>query len=328
MATPSPKTDPRLLPGLALGVLAALTLSLLMGPDGLGLPADGPARRLILMEIRLPRVVFGLLVGAGLGIAGAALQGYLRNPLAEPGLLGVSGGAALGAVLAIHTGLAGTIALALPLAGLAGAMAATAVLLLLAGRHDSPVVMVLAGVAVSSLAAAAMSLALNLSRNPFAAAESIFWTMGSLADRSSTQMLLAGPLIIGGMALLGRLARTLDGLTLGDDVARSLGLDLARARFGLIAGVALAVGAATAVTGMIGFVGLVVPHLLRPWTDGRPSALLWPSALGGALLLLLADVAVRVLAPVADVRIGVLTAVLGAPFFLWLVLRLDREFAR
>jgi iron complex transport system permease protein len=302
-------------------------LSLLLGPTGFGWPADDKTRALIVGEIRLPRAIFGVLVGAALGLSGAALQGYLRNPLAEPGVMGVSAGAAFGAVLAIHLGLAGTVAVALPLGGLMGAAAATLAVIVLAGPKSGPVPLLLAGVAVSSLAAAATSLALNLSSNPFAAAEAVFWMMGSLADRSTTQLWLAGPVMLLGMALLARLGPALDALTLGDEVAATLGIDLASARRLLVLGTAASVGAATAVTGMIAFVGLVVPHLLRPYVDARPSRLLLVSALGGAALVLAADICVRLIAPVADVRIGVLTAVLGAPFFLWLVVKLRPEVA-
>jgi iron complex transport system permease protein len=317
----------RILARLAGGAALAFVLSVMVGPAGFGFPAEATARWLIITEIRLPRAVFGLLVGAGLGLAGAALQGYLRNPLAEPGIIGVSGGAALGAVIAIHTGLAGMFALALPLAGLAGAAAATLAVLLLAGDRSGPVTLLLAGVAISSITAALTTLGLNLSNNPFAAAEVIFWMMGSLADRSTTQLWLAGPLLLAGCWLMLGLGRVLDALTLGEDVATTLGIDMTATRTRLITGVALAVGAATAVTGMIGFVGLIVPHVLRPLTGNLPSRLLPASALGGAIMLLLADVALRLLAPVADIRIGVLTALLGAPFFLWLVARARTELA-
>jgi iron complex transport system permease protein len=317
--------DRRLLLVLAGGTIVGFLLSLMMGPNGLGLPGDAQARWLVLTEIRLPRALLGLLVGGALGLAGAVLQGYLRNPLAEPGIIGVSGGAALGAVVAIHLGLSASFALALPLAGLLGAAIATMAVLLLAGERSGPVTLVLAGVAISSLSAALMSLALNLSSNPFAAAESIFWMMGSLADRSTTQLWLAGPLIVAGCVLLLTVGRTLDALTLGDDVAATLGLDLVMARRMIVAGTALAIGAATAVTGIIGFVGLVVPHVLRPFVGHQPSRLLRASWLGGAMLVLLADVLVRIAAPVVELRIGVLTAILGAPFFLWLVLRLRAE---
>jgi iron complex transport system permease protein len=321
----SPLTDFKpLLLRLSGGVVMAFALSLLLGPSGFSLPS-GPARWLILTEVRLPRALFGLLVGAALGVAGAALQGFLRNPLAEPGVIGVAGGAALGAVLAIHTGLAGTFALALPLAGLVGAACATAAVLLLAGDRAGSVTLLLSGVAISSFSGALTSLALNLSSNPFAAAEAVFWMMGSLADRSTTQLWLAGPLMVAGIALLLRLGASLDALSLGEEVAATLGRDLNRDRLLMLLGVALAVGAATSVTGMIGFVGLIVPHVLRRHIGHQPSTLLAASALGGAMLLLLADCVTRLIAPVADVRVGVLTALIGAPFFLWIVVRARAE---
>ena len=311
-----------------LGLLAAsaFVLSLLTGPGTIGLGGAGATRALVFAEIRLPRALLGLLVGGGLGLAGAALQGYLRNPLAEPGVLGVSGGAALGAVLAIHLGLAALFPFAQVLAGLGGAAAATALVVLLVGARSGPVHLVLAGVAVASLASALTALALNLARSPFAAVEMVFWLMGSLADRSLAHVAIAAPLIAAGSALLLTLAPALDRLSLGDDVARSLGSDLARARRRLIAGVALTVGAATAVTGTIGFVGLIIPHLLRPLVAASPARLLPASFLGGAALLLTADVATRLLQRHLDLRIGVVTAILGAPFFLWLVVRMRSEF--
>jgi iron complex transport system permease protein len=315
-----------LLLALGMAVIVAFALSLAVGPGLIGFGGDTSARTLILREIRLPRAILGTLVGAALGMAGAAMQGFLRNPLAEPGIIGVSGGAALGAVLAIHLGIAGALPLALPLAGLIGAALATALVVMLAGEGAGPVPLMLAGVAVSSLTSALIALALNLSSNPFAAAESIVWMMGSLTDRSLVHVAFAGPLIVLGLFVLQRLGRTLDALTLGDEAARTLGINLAAARKHLIAGIALSVGAATAVTGIIGFVGLVVPHLLRPLVGSRPSALLPASALGGALLVLLSDAALRMASPWLDVRIGVLTAILGAPFFIMLVLRLRREY--
>jgi len=318
---------PRLLLGLlALALLSAFALSLAAGPFGFGL-GGGEAGALILREIRLPRALLGALVGAALGLAGAALQGYLRNPLAEPGLVGVSGGAALGAVLAIHLGLSQTLPLALPLGGLLGAALAMLAVVALAGLGGGPVTLILAGLAVSGIATALISLALNLSQNPFASVEMVFWLMGSLADRSLLQVWLAGPPMLAGMAILLLLGRALDALSLGEDAARSLGIDLGRTRLAVVAGTALAVGAATAVTGIIGFVGLLVPHLLRPFTGHRPGLLLPASALAGAVFLLLADTALRVAQPWVDVRIGVLTALLGAPFFVWLALATRRELA-
>jgi iron complex transport system permease protein len=317
----------RLIGGLAVVAAAAFLLSLAVGPGGLGIEASGEARSLIFWEIRLPRAVLGALVGGALGLSGAALQGYLRNPLAEPSLVGVSGGAALGAVFAIHLGLSQVIPLALPLGGLVGAAVAMLAVVALAGAHGGPVTLILAGLAVSSIATALISLALNLSQNPFASVEMVFWMMGSLADRSLTQVWLSAPLMLAGIGLLLIVSRALDALTLGEDAARSLGVDLGRARLAVVAGTALSVGAATAVTGIIGFVGLIVPHALRPLAHHRPGLLLPASLLGGAIMLLLADVALRLLQPWMDLRIGVLTALIGAPFFVWLVLRTRAELA-
>jgi len=184
--------------------------------------------------------------------------------------------------------------------------------------------LILAGVAVTSFAGALMALALNLSPNPFAALEIVFWMLGSLADRSIVHVGLAAPLILPGLALLLLLGRALDALTLGEDGAANLGIDLRRTRLLLILGVALAVGASTAVAGAIGFVGLVVPHLLRPLVDQRPSRLLPASLLGGAALVLIADVSVRLLTPGMELKLGVLTALVGAPLFFYLVLKTRR----
>ena len=315
-----------------LSVLAALAVvaflvSLATGPSGFGFSLRGEAGAIIFKEIRLPRAILGALVGGALGLSGAALQGYLRNPLAEPSLVGVSGGAALGAVLAIRLGLAAVFAFALPLGGLAGAAVAMLAVVVLAGVHGGPVTLILAGLAVSAIATALISLALNLSQNPFAAVEMVLWMMGSLTDRSLTQVWLAAPLILLGMALLLGVGRALDALTLGEDAAASLGIDLARTRLAVVAGTALSVGAATAVTGIIGFVGLLVPHLLRPFAGHRPGLLLPASMLGGATMLLLADVALRLIQPWVELRIGVLTALIGAPFFVWLVLKTRAELA-
>jgi iron complex transport system permease protein len=308
--------------------IAGLIASLLAGPDGIGLPADPAAARLVFVEIRVPRAVLGFLVGGALGISGAVLQGYLRNPLAEPGLLGITGGGALGAVLTIHSGLAGRIALALPMAGLIGAAVATIAVVALAGLNASATTLILAGVAVSSIAGALTSLALNLSPNPFASTEIMFWLMGSLTDRSLAHVWLAAPLILIGAVMLLTTARDLEALTLGEEAAQNLGVDPAGLRFKVVTGIALAVGAATAVTGAIGFIGLAVPHILRPLVKESPGQLLLPSFFGGAALVLFADVALRIASPQGDLRLGVLSALLGAPFFLWLVLKKRAEFGR
>lgn len=307
--------------------LIAFWLSLWIGPDGWGFPADPAAAGLVFKEIRVPRAILGFLIGAALGLSGAVLQGYLRNPLAEPGLLGISGGASLGAVTAIHSGLAGRVAMALPVAGLAGAALATIAIVALAGATGSTTTLILAGVAVSSIAGALTSLALNLSPNPFASTEIMFWLMGSLTDRSLVHVWLASPLILIGIAMLLTTGRDLDALSLGEDAAKNLGVDLTGLRFKVIAGSALAVGAATSVAGAISFIGLIVPHVLRPFVGHSPARLLLPCLFGGAAMVLLSDVVLRLLAPQGDLRLGVLSALIGAPFFLWRVLSSRRELA-
>jgi iron complex transport system permease protein len=277
---------------------------------------------LILVELRLPRALLGALVGASLGLAGAALQGLMRNPLAEPGIIGVSGTAALGAVMVFYFGFAGFLSLALPLGGIAGALVATLLLYILAGRGAGTMTLILAGVAINSFAGALTALALNLSPNPYAALEIVFWLLGSLADRSLAHVgLVLPPMLIGWALLLGS-ARALDALTLGEDTAQSLGVDLRRLRWQLVGGAGLSVGSAVAVTGAIGFVGFVVPHLLRPLTGYRPGRLLFASALGGAALTLAADIAVRLIPTRPELKLGVVTAIIGAPFLFSLIWRL------
>lgn len=310
---------------LVLLVVLAAAAALLVGPAGFGFPGGPDGAWLIFSEIRLPRAILGGLIGAALGLSGAALQGYLRNPLAEPGLLGVTGGAALGAVIAIHSGASAVIALALPIGGLIGAALATGCVLALAGAGSGPVTLILAGVAVSSVAGALTTLALNLSPNPFAAVEMVFWMLGSLNDRSLVHVWIAAPLIVMGCAVLLTLGRDLDALTLGEDAAANLGVSLASLRLKVVAGTALAIGAATAVAGSIGFVGLVMPHILRPLVGSEPGRLLPASALGGAALVLVADTALRMVSPGGELKLGVLTALIGAPFFLWLVIKSSRE---
>jgi iron complex transport system permease protein len=253
------------------------------------------------------------------------LQGFLRNPLAEPGIVGVSAMASLGAVLIFYSGLAGASLYALPAGALTGAFLAVLILLAIAARHGSSHTLILAGVALSSLAAALTSLALNLSPNPFASYEIIFWLLGSLKDRSMMHVAIAVPLIVVGCALLAATGRALDAFSLGEEGAESLGIDRKRTRFLVIAGTALAVGAGTAVTGAISFVGLVVPHMLRPLTNRMPSSLLLPSTMGGAILLLAADIVARLAVSAHELNVGVVTALIGAPFFLWLIIRSRRE---
>lgn len=318
---------------LVAATLVLFVLSLTVGPAGIAFgdsiaalfSSKADAVALIMREIRLPRALLGLMIGATLGLSGAVLQGYLRNPLAEPGLLGISSMASLGAVLAIYTGLSAAFALALPLAALAGAVLAVVVVQAMAGTRGNSLLIILAGIAVTSFAGAMTSLALNLSPNPFAALEIMFWMLGSLTDRSMTHVWLAGPFMILGWAMLGSLGRSLDALTLGSETAASMGVELRRVQFLAVFGTAACVGAATAVSGAIGFVGLVVPHILRPLVGSKPSRLLLASALGGACVVLAADILVRLIAPERDLKLGVLTAIVGAPFFLWLVFRARRR---
>jgi len=320
---------------LVLSALTAtlFTAALVVGPANIGmgdslralLHDDGGPITLVMREIRLPRALLALMIGGALGLAGAAMQGYLRNPLADPGLIGVSGSAALGAVLAIQTGLAAAVAFALPMAALAGALVGVFLVLVLAGPRGSSLTLILAGIAISALAGAFTSLVLNLSPNPFAANEIVFWMMGSLADRSMVHVWIALPLIATGAVILASMARALDALTLGEDAAQAMGVNLTCLRLKLIFGTAAVVGASTAVAGAIGFVGLVVPHLLRPFVGAQPGRLLWASAFGGATMVLAADIAVRVILPARDLKLGVVTALVGAPLFLHLIYRTRRD---
>jgi iron complex transport system permease protein len=279
---------------------------------------------LVFQELRLPRAMLGVLVGFSLGMTGAAMQGLMRNPLAEPGIIGVSGAAAFGAVLTFYFGLAGAFNFALPMGGIAGAFAATIVLFALAGGGAGTMTLILAGVAINSFSGALTALALNLSPNPFAVSEIVFWLMGSFADRSLSYVWLVLPMMVLGWFLVGTTGPALDALTLGEDTAASLGINLPRLRLQLIAGTALAVGAAVAVTGAIGFVGLVVPHVLRPLVAHRPGRLLLVSGLGGAALTLAADILVRVIPVRPELKLGVVTAMIGAPFLFNLIYRLRR----
>ncbi|MGE4373653.1 MAG: FecCD family ABC transporter permease [Xanthobacter sp.] len=290
---------------------------IMSGEDGLA--------SIVLLQLRLPRALLGILVGFSLGLTGAALQGLMRNPLADPGVVGVSGCAALGAVAAFYFGAASLFSLALPLGGLLGAGIATALLLALARRGISTTALILAGIALNSLAGALTALALNLSPSPYATLEIVFWLMGSLADRSLDHVLLATPFIVLGVVLVLATRRGLDALTLGEDTAASLGFSLRNIRLLVIAGTAASVGAAVAVSGTIGFVGLVVPHLLRPFVGHRPGRLLLVSGLAGAALILGADILVRLIPTRPELKLGVVTALVGAPFFLALLLRLRTE---
>ncbi|MFM8819481.1 MAG: FecCD family ABC transporter permease [Phenylobacterium sp.] len=313
--------------GLASLVLALSAASLIVGrtllPLGEMLARPDDPLWAVLVQLRLPRTLLALLIGAGLGLSGAALQGYTRNPLADPGVLGVSSCVALGAVLTLWSPLA--FPLLQPLAAMAGALAGVGLLLALSGGASSMTVFLLAGVVLNTIAGAGVALALSLAPTPWAVNGIIDWLMGSLADRSLEDVAFTGPFILGGGMLLVLTGRALDALTLGETGAASLGIRLARTRALLGAGTALAVGAGVAVAGVIGFAGLVTPHLLRPLVGARPSGLLWPSALGGAAVVLAGDLAVRLTPSAAEVRLGVAMACLGGPFFLFLLLSLRRR---
>ncbi|MBC2652197.1 iron ABC transporter permease [Novosphingobium flavum] len=314
---------------LITALLVAVPLSLLAGRVWIDPfhPAL-PNATLIVLGLRLPRAVLAVTLGAGLGAAGAAMQGYLRNPLADPGLFGIAPAAALGAVLSFWLGLAAQ-AWALPLFALVGSGGAMALLGLIAGRSDGGVALfTLAGMMIASLAGALMSLVISLAPNAFAQSEIVTWLMGALTDRGWAEVRLALPPTLAGIVLLRLAGPGLDALVLGEATARSLGLDPRRLQALLIAGVGLTVGAGVAVAGIIGFVGLVVPHLVRPLTDRRPSRLIVPAALAGGLLLLLADSLCRLVPLVTELRLGIALSLIGAPFFLWLLLRLRRRGVR
>ncbi len=313
---------------LLAAIVAAMLLSLIAGKVWIPLDAWAHAdpRWPIIAELRLPRTVLAALVGASLGLSGAAMQGYLRNPLADPGLFGVSSGAALGAVISLYFGYAAAPWL-LPMFALSGAAITMALLALLVGRSGSIIVFTLAGVILSSVAVSMTSLAISLAPTPFATSQIVTWLMGALTDRSWDDVRLALPLMALGWLLLAFTGRSLDVLTLGESAARSMGVDPRRLQLLIVIGVALCVGASVATAGIIGFVGLIVPHLVRPFVGNRPSAVLLPSALAGALLLLLADSLVRAMPTVSELRLGIAMSMLGGPFFLLLLLRMRRRLA-
>ncbi len=316
----------KLVSGLIVLIVIAIAASLLAGrvwlPPSAFLSSPDSLAGLIIHDVRLPRTVLALITGAVLALSGAVLQGFTRNPLAEPALLGVSSGAALGAVIAIYFGLAALSPVTGPLMGIAGALCACALTFAL-GRNGT-VALVLAGAAVSSLTAAGIALALNFAPNPYAAYEIMTWLLGSLADKSWTQVLLVLPFVILGGALLAMTGRALDALSLGEAQAASLGINIARLSAMVVAGTALSVGAITSVTGAIGFIGLVAPHLVRPFVGYAPRRVLLPATLAGALLLLCADIAARLVHTNPELRLGVFTSLLGTPFFFWLVMRIRR----
>lgn len=302
---------------LAVGPVKLSPLTVVQALVGLG----GEVQQIIVQEIRLPRTILALAIGGILGLSGAALQGLLRNPLASPSLFGAPQSAAFGAVLIIALGLADVRSFALPVAAIAMAFVSVFVLLAIAGRNASLLLLILAGLAISALAGAATALVMNLSANPFASLEIAFWLLGSLEDRSFRHVVLALPFIIAGGVLLFSQRAAFRALSLGEETAQSLGIDVGRLRLIVIAGTALGVGGAVSVSGTIGFIGLVAPHLVRPLIGHDPARVLLPSALAGAALLLAADIAVRLIPASTDIKVGVLTSIIGVPFFLYLIVR-------
>ncbi len=308
-------------------LIVAFPLSLLAGRVWID-PASTPNAALILMELRLPRSILAMVIGAGLGAAGAAMQGYLRNPLADPGLFGIAPMAALGAVISFWFGYSAS-AYLLPSFALLGAGAGMAMLALIAGRISAGTgggiaLFTLAGLMIASIAGALTALAITLSPNAFALSEIVLWLNGALTDRSWREVMIAVPCVGAGLLLLTLASKPLDAMTLGQEAAQSLGVRPAALLWLLVGGVGLTVGASVAVAGIIGFVGLIVPHLVRPFTDRLPSSLILPSALAGALLVLVADSAVRVLPLVTELRLGIALSLIGAPFFLHLLLKMRR----
>jgi len=307
-------------------VLALLVVVLFLASAAIG-PAWWPWRLgdevgwAIVLDLRLPRALLGVLVGAALGLSGAVLQAWLRNPLAEPGVIGVSACASFAAVCAFYSGLAAAFALALPLAGIVGAAAGIAALMSAVRAGAGTVSLLLMGVAINAIAAALISLVLALAPNPFAFQETWLWLAGSIADRDLRHVLMAAPFIVGGAGLVLMHRRWLDALSLGEDAARSLGADTRRLGLWLTLAVGLMAGAATAVAGMVGFVGLVAPHLVRARVGFKPGATLVPSMLVGAILVLSADIAVRVLPTAYELQLGVFTSLVGAPFLVRVIRR-------
>ncbi len=283
--------------------------------------------QIIFYELRLPRTLLVILVGAAMAMAGAAMQGLLRNPLADPSLLGVSSGAALGAVIVLYYGLASFSWWLLPIAGVVAGLLSTILVFLLAGMTRNAIVLILSGVAVNALTSSGIALALNFAPNPYAMTEIVHWLLGSFMNRSMQDVMFVLPFIVTGIVVLLTQQKLFSALSLGEDVAQTLGISLQQQRFIVIVAIALMIGAAVSICGSIGFVGLVVPHLLRPLVHYDPARLLRVSALAGAAFLLLADLLVKLLATQQELKIGVVTSLVGAPFFLVLILNVRKQVA-
>ena len=316
-------------PGLALASILAIFAACLLGSTPL--PADrvlaaflGGAEvgdRLVVWSIRLPRALAAFLVGAALGLSGAALQGLLRNPLAEPGVLGVSATASLAATFSLYYGLVSISPWVLPLTAIMGALAATTLLALAAIRTRSVVTLILIGVGLSSFSGALMSLLMNLAPNPFSLSDMINWMLGSVANRSYNEIGLALPFLAAGSLILLMTRRGLSALTLGEEAASGVGLNLRNQRIFTVLGAGLATGASVALAGAIGFVGIVAPHLIRPFVGHDPARSLIPSALLAGFILVVADIGVRIIPTTNELKLGVVAALMGAPVFVWIAIQ-------
>lgn len=316
---------------LVVAIAALSLLSLTAGkvwiPWSVWFAGDHDPRWTIIAELRLPRTILAVFVGAALAMSGAALQGYTCNPLADPGILGVSSAASFGAVMTLYLGMSAASPWLLPVGGMIGAIAGTAILVILAGATSSVLTFILAGVVLQTIAGAGVALALNLAPTPWAVNEIVNWLLGSLADRSFDEVKFALPFMIVGMGIMLTTGRALDALTLGESTARTMGVRLDIVRIVLVVGVGLAAGASVAVTGAIGFVGLIVPHMVRPFVGSRPGAVMLPSALAGAVVVLAADIAVRIAPSTVELKLGIAMTILGGPFFLARLIKMRRTTA-
>jgi iron complex transport system permease protein len=286
-----------------------------------------PLSQTLLFDLRLPRTLLAVIVGASMGLCGAALQGYTRNPLADPALLGISSMAALGAILSISSGLSGIYPWVLAAAAIAGACVGIICLLCLSSIATSIASFILVGVILQTLASSGVALILSLSNNPWASDEIINWLLGSLQDRSWNDVTFALPGVLLGSILIMLTRPALNALTLGEQGARALGVHLRSTQCLLAFGVGLVSGSCVAATGEIGFVGFIVPHLMRPFVGNLPSRLLLPSAFAGAALVLIADIAVRFSPSAQELKLGVAMTLIGAPFFLMLLFKIRKQSA-
>ena len=327
---------------LGLFILAAALLSLSLGPVeipvrhvaaiilspiGLDLAEFGRTEELVIQQIRLPRIIVGVCVGMALGVAGATMQGLFRNPMADPGIIGVSAGGAVGAVASIAIGAAGFFFLALPAFAFVGAMAACLLVYGIAatGGRFSMATLLLAGVAVNAFLGAMVSAIIILLPDNEALREILFWLAGGLDSRTWEHVQISAPFILGGIGVILLMTRDLNLLMLGDDEARSMGVRVGLARIILLAASAMATGAAVAVSGTIAFVGLVTPHVLRLMLGPDHRVLVPMSAVGGAIFVLVADTFARTIIQPAEFRVGVLAAFVGAPFFIFLLIKNKRQ---